>query len=120
MQANALYSTKRTVRDIHLDLKLVSVKLSGFAFVLPTRSFGFCASGQSRFSTLQHFELLTLKSFFFSAFFLALEPILLYEFVLLSELSFASWCFYSLVVGALRRSAAWAVVEHSQGYWRTR
>ena len=44
------------MRDIHLDLKLVSVKLSGFAFVLPTRSFGFCASGQSRFSTLQHFE----------------------------------------------------------------
>lgn len=65
-QENETYSSigfldlwkQRNAQNLHFALKLVSVKLSALGFVLPTFSFGFW------------------KSFFFSFFLFALEPIL--------------------------------------------
>lgn len=62
-------------RYVPLDWKLVSVKLSAFALVLPTFNLGFCSHIRAG-GSLETCRRRTWKSFFFSFFFLTLEPIM--------------------------------------------
>jgi hypothetical protein len=66
----------RNNEDLHFALKLVSVKLSGFALVLPTFNFAFCRKSAMKTSEFSDFDPPG-SLFSFLSFFSHLIPLLL-------------------------------------------